>query len=294
MLRTLLLLSTILPFAVSANMSPFEELDVLTQAVYEIEKIEDHPSAVVKQFLLDGITERREFLRDRFKDKTTYVMVNIGSQRLTAVKDGKTAFSQKVIVGRDSRATPLFSDDIKYIVTNPYWNVPVSLATKDVIPKIVKDPSIAKSRGYEMLETKTGKVVKFNPNANLRNYRMRQKPGPLNALGQIKFMFDPVPNRAIYLHDTPDKGLFENDVRRYSSGCVRLEDPDTFGRFLMGDKAVPSSKVNDRWLKIPKAVTVHIVDWSVYVDQNGDIIVNDKTGEKYMSMDAIASHVIQF
>lgn len=294
MLRILLLLSTIIPFAVSANMSPFEELDVLSKAVREIERVENHPNAGTKQFLLSGIEERQAFLRDRYKDETTYVMVNIGSQRLTAIQDGKTVQTQKVIVGRDSRATPLFSDDIKYIVTNPYWNVPKSLSTRDVIPKIVANPAIAKQRGYEMVDNITGKVVPFNPNANLNKFRMRQKPGPLNALGEMKFMFDPVPNRAIYLHDTPDKGLFANDVRRYSSGCIRLEDPDTFARFLMGGSEVPSSKINDKWFKIPEAVTVHIVDWAVYVDANGDIIVNDNTGEKYMSIDSIASQIIVF
>lgn len=294
MLRILLLLSTIIPFNVSANMSPFEELDVLTQAVYEIEKTTDHPSATAKSFLLKGIEERQKFIRERLNDDTTYVMVNIGSQRLTAIRDGKTEQSQKVIIGRDSRKTPIFSDDIKYIVTRPYWNVPTSLSERDVIPKIAANPEIAAQRGYEMLETATGKVVPFNPKASLRKYRMRQKPGPLNALGQIKFMFDPVPNRAIYLHDTPDKGLFENDVRRYSSGCVRLEDPDTFAKFLLNGEHLPVSKVNDKWFKLPEAMTVHIVDWSVYVDQNGDIVVNDNTGEKYMSLDSIASHIIRF
>ena len=73
-----------------------------------------------------------------------------------------------------------------------------------------------------------------------------------------------------------------------------LEDPDTFGRFLMGERPVPMSKINDKWVKLAKPVTVHIVDWSVYVDQNGDIVVNDNTGEKYLSMDAIASHIIRF
>jgi len=83
-------------------------------------------------------------------------------------------------------------------------------------------------------------------------------------------------------------------VRRYSSGCVRLEDPEAFGRFLMGGDDIPASKINDKWFKLKNAVTVHIVDWSVYVDGNGDIIVNDNTGEKYMSMDSIASQIIVF
>ena len=294
MSRLLLALSLLVPSIVFAATSPKEEIVILEAAIDEITSVPNHPHADTFDVMVLAIAERQEFLDTRAKGTSTYVMVNIGSQRLTAVERDKGVNSQKVIVGRDSRKTPIFSDTLRYIVTNPYWNVPVSLAQMDVIPKINADPKLRSYYGYELIDTATNQSVAWQSKPNLRRYRIRQLPSDKNALGLIKFMFDPVPNRAIYLHDTPDKHLFANDSRRYSSGCIRLEDPQAFGRYLMGNKAVPKSSKNDRWLKLATPKVVHIVEWTVYVDENKNIVVNDVTGESFRTLEKIEAQTIAF
>jgi len=293
MLRMIFLILVMFPLIATAEeMSAHEEVRIITSAIAEIKKTPNHPQADSLGSLINALDDRLAFI-DRSKKDNRYVIVNIGSQRLTIVENELAVDSQKVIVGRDSRRTPEFSDKLRYIVTNPYWNVPRSLAAKDVIPKITENPAILDEYGYEMLNTATNRPVAFNPNADLRRFRMRQQPSEKNALGQVKFMFDPVPNRNIYLHDTPDKHLFDNDVRRYSSGCIRLEDSARFAKYLYGGE-VPQSNIDDRWLRLPEAVTVHIIDWPVYVDEKGELILNDYTGETFEFITTNESQGIYF
>jgi len=227
-----------------------------------------------------ALEARIDFLEKRVGHQDSYILVNIGSQTLTIIDGGNAIHKQDVIVGRDSRPTPIFSDHIKYIVTNPYWNAPMSLARKDVLPKLRKNPSLIDSLGFEMLKQGTHEVVDFDLEADLRKFRIRQNPGPTNALGQIKFMFDPNPRRSIYMHDTPKKHLFEEDVRRFSSGCIRLSEPSIVQKYVMRGTKVPKSSRTDRWVKLPVPVVVHVVDWGVYLNEDGDIIMDDKTGRK--------------
>ena len=154
----------------------------------------------------------------------THIFVNVPAFRLDVVEDGEQAMSMKVVVGSeyDDRATPAFADSMSYIEFSPYWNVPKEIAEKELWPKIRADPSYLSRNNYEIVTEKNGEQ------------RIRQLPGPKNALGHVKFMF---PNSFnIYLHDTPEDALFEKDVRAASHGCIRLERPVDLARWVLRDK----------------------------------------------------------
>lgn len=143
-----------------------------------------------------------------------------------------------IIVGKalDTR-TPLFDEDMRYIEFSPYWNVPRSIATKELVPQLRDDPAHFTDQGLEFVTDARAAVQTLTP-AHLDavmqgSWRIRQRPGPKNALGDIKFIF---PNNAnIYLHHTPAIGLFDRARRDLSHGCIRIEDPVALARFVLQD-----------------------------------------------------------
>lgn len=141
----------------------------------------------------------------------------------------------KVIVGKalDTR-TPLFKEDMRYIEFSPYWNVPSSIARKEVIPKSQRDPGYFARQGFEFVYGSQANATfsQANVDAVLNGQaRIRQRPGPLNALGDIKFIFPN--NQAIYLHHTPSPQLFNRGRRDFSHGCIRVEDPVALAQFTL-------------------------------------------------------------
>ncbi|WP_231907026.1 murein L,D-transpeptidase [Cupriavidus sp. D384] len=141
----------------------------------------------------------------------------------------------KVIVGKalDTR-TPLFKEDMRYIEFSPYWNVPSSIARKEVIPKSQRDPGYFTRQGFEFVYGNQANATfsQANVDAVLNGQaRIRQRPGPLNALGDIKFIFPN--NQAIYLHHTPAPELFKRGRRDFSHGCIRVEDPVALAQFTL-------------------------------------------------------------
>lgn len=169
------------------------------------------------------------------------IVVNIPEFMLRAYefRDGKLdiKLEMKVIVGKalDTR-TPLFMEDMRYIEFSPYWNVPPSIAKGEIIPRLRRDPGYFTRQGFEFVSG--GKAVTALSEANMQavlkgQMRIRQRPGPLNALGDIKFVF---PNNAnIYLHHTPTPQLFKRDRRDFSHGCVRVEAPVALAQFVLQD-----------------------------------------------------------
>ena len=144
--------------------------------------------------------------------------------------------TMKVIVGKsmDTR-TPLIEEQMRYIEFQPYWNVPPSIARGEVVPRLRRDPGYFDREGFEFVAAQGGVVETLTPgmlDAVLAgNARIRQRPGPRNALGDIKFVF---PNREnIYLHHTPSVQLFERDRRDFSHGCIRVEQPVVLARFAL-------------------------------------------------------------
>jgi len=167
--------------------------------------------------------------RDPFPGK--YIRVNIPEFALYFVEDGKTLRKHRVVVGAYDTPTPEFRDTMKYMVTNPFWSVPFSIASTEILYAARKDTTSTyfDKRGYKVFDNQGAvidpKVVDWSTikESNFGGYRIRQDAGGGNSLGRIKFLF-PNPH-AVYIHDSPAKNLFGNDVRAYSHGCIRLHQP---------------------------------------------------------------------
>jgi L,D-transpeptidase YcbB len=189
-------------------------------------------SARVQQ--IDDALERWRWMPTEFQQPP--VLVNIPEFRLRAYTDNhQLALSMNVVVGKAAPTqTPVFTDDIKFIVFRPYWSVPPGILRRTVIPGILKSGGYLARERFEVTDS-SGKLVSPNDDlvAGLRSgkYFVRQKPGPTNALGLIKFMF---PNSySVYLHSTPSTELFSRSRRDFSSGCIRLEKPAELASFLL-------------------------------------------------------------
>jgi len=166
----------------------------------------------------------------------TYIEVNVPEFKMRFYENGTEVFSTDAVVGRLDRPTPIFDDLLEYIVLNPTWTVPENLIKKDLIPALKEYPDVferAHLRAYQggkEVKPNIDKLLSIEGTKRHSPYRIVQDPGPDNALGRVKFMF---PNKySVYLHDTPQKGLFNHRYRYNSSGCVRLEDPRTFLEYL--------------------------------------------------------------
>jgi murein L,D-transpeptidase YcbB/YkuD len=219
-----------------------------------------------------------------------YIMVNIAGFHLDVVEGGRPALAMKIVAGKPTTRTPMFTGRMTNIVLNPYWNVPKSIATKEVLPKIAREPGYKEREGFEILSTKNGVEV-------------RQRPGPKNALGKIKFLF---PNRFnVYLHDTPARSLFSRTVRSFSHGCMRIEKPLELAEYLLKDSpAWTPEKITETidggretWINIPKPLPVHIVYWTAWVDDAGmlqlrdDLYGRDKPLLKILGTEEVAAPV---
>ncbi|SON57222.1 murein L,D-transpeptidase [Hartmannibacter diazotrophicus] len=206
-----------------------------------------------------------------------YIFVNVPNYEVSIRRNGKIVHEARVVVGTVKNQTPIFSDEMEYLVVNPYWNVPVSIATKEMLHQIQKNPAAYFARhGYEALYN--GHVVDPSmiwwDQSTLSKVRIRQPPGEANALGHIKFMF---PNaHAVYLHDTPSRSLFQKDFRAYSHGCVRVQDPFAFAQAILEDEPnVTLAQVKgligkgERRVDLDHHIPVHIAYFTAWVDDDG-------------------------
>tara|TARA_R110000868_G_scaffold39980_16_gene138669 strand:+ start:501 stop:1787 length:1287 start_codon:yes stop_codon:yes gene_type:complete len=169
-----------------------------------------------------------------------YVFVNIAGQEVEAVENGEVALRKRVIVGKEDRQTPELTSKVNFIALNPYWNVPLSIATKDLLPKIKANPKFLSRMGIRVFrgwaDTSTEvdpATVNWSDPSVTKAYRLRQDPSRLNSLGTVKINFPN--NQAVYLHDTPVKSLFGRNARNFSSGCVRVEDVRDLVAWLLED-----------------------------------------------------------
>lgn len=211
-----------------------------------------------------------------------HLRANIAAFEVTAYDHGEPQRTHLTIVGKTYRRTPVFSDRIEYIVFNPWWETPASLARADKLPAFQKDPGAVSRLGFQVLD-RSGRVVdpatidwKVVSAANFP-YRLRQAPGPQNALGQVKIMF-PNPHN-VYLHDTPTRGLFAERQRAFSSGCLRTQYPIDLSEWLLMDtpgwdraaidKAVASGKETRADLAAP--IPVHILYLTAVSDGAGGV-----------------------
>ncbi|MEN3033673.1 MAG: L,D-transpeptidase family protein [Aquificaceae bacterium] len=169
-----------------------------------------------------------------------FVMVNVPSYELFLYEDGKVKLTSKVVVGRDfkgdTRPTPIIYSQLSYIVLNPKWYVPPSIASKDILPRAQRDPSIIQRKRLRIYkngeEVDPSSIDWANIDPKRPPFMLVQDSGPGNSLGQIKFHF---PNDFdVYLHDTPEKHLFNRHKRAYSSGCIRVEKARQLASELLG------------------------------------------------------------
>ncbi len=170
-----------------------------------------------------------------------YILVNIAAFGLQVVEDGWPLLNMRVVIGRPYRRTPWFSGRMTYLEFNPTWNVPTSIAVRDYLPRLRKDPTILAKQHIRVLTSGQSRLREVDPakidwhrvRAGKFPYLLRQDPGPQNALGRVKFMF---PNAfSVYLHDTPRGELFSRRVRTFSSGCIRVDRPVELANFLFKD-----------------------------------------------------------
>lgn len=207
------------------------------------------------------------------------VFVNIPEYRLTINRDGAETYATRVVVGSTKNQTPIFSDNIRHIVVNPYWNVPSSIIKNEIAPKTRNNPGYIASQNMELIyqgNVVSAYQVNWAAVGDTFPFRVRQKPGPGNSLGQIKFLF---PNKHdVYLHDTPSKGLFGRAFRAASHGCVRVQNPMEFAAALTAnepniDRASLEAMFgpSERWVNPERQVPVHLAYFTVRVGADGEL-----------------------
>jgi murein L,D-transpeptidase YcbB/YkuD len=214
-----------------------------------------------------------------------YILVNIADFIVHLIEGEKAIMSQPAVVGRTYRRTPDFSGRMTYLEVNPYWNIPPRLAREDVLPKVRENPGYLEAQGIRVFRDWSADAPEIDSNtidwprvqAESLAFKFQQKPGPLNALGQLKFVF---PNKFdVYLHDTPAKELFKKAVRNLSSGCIRLERPLELAVYLLKDDpewdetklrgAIQTGETRIIPLKHP--INVHVLYWTAWLDGEGRV-----------------------
>ena len=206
------------------------------------------------------------------------LVVNIPEYKLFVFEGEQLQFDMDIVVGSDTHRTVIFTDEITHIVFSPYWNVPPGIVANEILPAMIDDPDYLEKNGYEETGYENGLPV------------IRQKPGPKNSLGGVKFVFPNEHN--IYLHDTPVKGLFRLPKRAFSHGCIRLAQPAKLAEYLLRNtpgwtagkikKAMTAGR--EQWVQLPAPVTVVLTYFTAWVDEGGhlhlreDVYGLDKSG----------------
>lgn len=213
----------------------------------------------------------------------TFVMVNIAGFNVRYIHDGKEYWKTRAQVGKAYRKTPVFRDHIRYIEFNPTWTIPPTILRKDVLPKIKGSPEYLRNENMVVLNQQGMSIDPATIDWSQYQgknfpYLIRQQPGPKNALGRVKFMF---PNKHdVYLHDTPSKSGFEETVRTFSSGCIRIQDPIHFAELLLENnpdwnrkkiETILASQKTTR-VNLAEPLTVLLLYWTVELDDQNRII----------------------
>ncbi|TNH06922.1 L,D-transpeptidase [Testudinibacter sp. TR-2022] len=180
-------------------------------------------------------------------NKTDGIFVNIPTYQLYYYRDGQLVLQSKVIVGKKDRQTPVMYSRLSNVVVNPPWNAPVRNINQDIIPKVRQDPSYIYRKGYTIIDGQGRTIDPYTidwENMTAKNfpYRLRQAPGGDSTLGSYKFNMPS--SDAIYLHDTPSKGLFARNDRALSSGCVRVHKSDELASLLLGENGWSAERKN--------------------------------------------------
>lgn len=213
-----------------------------------------------------------------------YVLVDIAGFELQGVVDDVVQLDMRVIVGKQHHETPVFSDSIKYIDFNPFWNITPSIARNEMLEKLREDSEYLESKHIRLFSSWQADGVEIAPQSidwsqvskkQIGRYKLRQDPGEWNALGVVKFVF---PNKySIYMHDTPGRNLFEKSDRAFSHGCIRLGAPNRLAEFLLAgnEKGWTLEKISRlietnkrKIISLKPPVPVHLVYQTAWVDKD--------------------------
>ncbi len=202
-----------------------------------------------------NIERLRNFNPAKFSD---FLLVNIPEFKLHLFEANQLMWSMDIIVGKIKNPTAVFNNKIQYVVFNPYWNIPNSILRNEIFPLLKRNKNYLNDHNMEWVGDK-----------------LRQRPGPDNPLGRIKFLF---PNKFnIYLHDTPAKSLFKNEIRAFSHGCIRIADAEKLAQYLLRnepnwDKEKIKKSINanvENYVELKEPMTIFIEYFSCWVDELG-------------------------
>ncbi|MCW5717782.1 MAG: L,D-transpeptidase family protein [Bauldia sp.] len=207
-----------------------------------------------------------------------YVQVNIPEYLVRIFDQGEEVYETRVVVGQPANETPVFSDRMEYFVVNPYWHVPASIVANELLPQLRADPGYFVRGAFDVFYRGT-LVDPYAVNwyaVTAGQVGIRQRPGPSNALGQIKFMFPNSHN--VYLHDTPSKSLFQRDARAFSHGCVRVMNPMDFAEALLRHEEEVSRQSleamfgpTERQVSLNHPINVHLTYFTAVFDEAGNL-----------------------
>lgn len=242
---------------------------------------------------------------------STGIMVNIPAYSLVYYQNGNQVLASRVIVGRPDRKTPMMSSALNNVVVNPPWNVPPTLARKDILPKVWNDPGYLERHGYTVMRGWNSKET-IDPwqvdwatiTASNLPFRFQQAPGARNSLGRYKFNMPS--SDAIYLHDTPNHNLFQKDTRALSSGCVRVNKASELANMLLQDAGWNDTRISDalkqgdtRYVNIRQNIPVNLYYLTAFVGPDGrtqyrtDIYNYDLTARSSAQIVAKAEQLIR-
>src|SRR5215813_253743 len=196
-----------------------------------------------------------------------YVLVNLPAFTLQVVHSAAQVWNTRIVVGKPEMPTPLLSETMKHITIKQTWNVPPSIIYNEHMPALQRDPTVLERMGLKLVYNRDGSVHIYQP------------PGEANALGRIRFNF---PNRfLVYQHDTPDKHMFAHDVRAYSHGCMRVQDPAKYAEVLLdiarpnenwtADKIKRMFGTGEQDLQLPAQIWVLLTYQNAFVDDDGKL-----------------------
>ncbi len=221
--------------------------------------------------------ERWRWMPKSFGER--HIRVNVADFSLQVFEDGEAVMQMAVIVGTQYRKTPVFSARMTYLEFAPYWTVPPTILREDKLPKIKSHPDYLEEKHFRIISRESRNIT-IDPleidweMVEASNFPglLRMDPGPWNPLGRVKFMF---PNRFnVYLHDTNQRYLFDNNTRSFSSGCIRVKSPQMLASYLLG-RNFGSGKLQELFEATApeqisiKPLTVHIQYWTAWVDRDG-------------------------
>ncbi len=251
-----------------------------------LEQLNQPVSLRIRQIELN--LERRRWVPDSLQ-RGRLIEVNIPSFDLAVREGDRKVLGMRVVVGKQFSPTPIFSDEISYLVFNPYWNVPSKIAGEEILADVQKDPDYLQKNHMRLFDGEGKDAREVDPSEvhwdgmtpEEFKYAVRQDPGPENAVGHVKFM---CPNQFdVYLHDTPATHLFSAEERGFSHGCIRVEQPKQLAEYLLRGKqdwddmriAAAMDTSTNLTVTIPEPMPVHVVYWTAFVNDQGLVQFRD-------------------